>query len=615
VDPALAEPTPMQLGDLRQRLRAETRKLEAVRELGRVLGATQELDHLLAVLLEKVCEIMDAERATIFLRTDAGDELRSTLSQGGQIAEIRLKLGDGIAGWVAQSGATVNIPDAYGDPRFHPEVDQRTGFRTRSILCMPMPDHQGRIIGVVQVLNKRGRPFDVDDEGLLATVAVHAGISIENGKLYQSVVQKNQALLTAQSALSQRVRELDLLVEIEREASASVDLDEFLDRLLGRAMQLLNAEAGSVLLRERTSGELFFRSARGEGAEHLVKMKIPAGIGIVGWVALHKKSLLVNKPEHDARHDLFIAEKIGVPARNILAVPLLHVGSDDGEALGAFEVLNKVGGPFSDEDLKLLMLIAGQASKAIVLARNRAERLTSERLASIGQMMSSVLHDLKTPMTIASGYAQLAAQCEEADQRERYAGLIVRQFELMSSMTREVLLFARGESNLLVRKVYLHSFVDVVRQQLEREFAGRKIELSIDARYVGAAHFDEDKIFRVVHNLARNAMQAMEGGGTFTMTLDSDGTDLIMIFADTGQGIPEAMQGRLFLAFATSGKADGTGLGLAIVKKIVDEHQGRISYESRTGAGTSFRISIPLARPEPSGVHVLPSTDAPAPQS
>ena len=104
-------------------------------------------------------------------------------------------------------------------------------------------------------------------------------------------------------------------------------------------------------------------------------------------------------------------------------------------------------------------------------------------------------------------------------------------------------------------------------------------------------------MFRVIHNLARNAAQAMEGGGTFRITIDTDGPELAMTFADTGPGIPEAMAGRVFEAFATAGKRDGTGLGLAIVKKIVDEHHGRISYESQRGVGTTFRVALPLARP------------------
>jgi len=589
--------------ELEQQLRVEKKKVDAVRQLGRVLGATLDLDRLLVVLLEKVTELLDAERATIYLVTDGGRYLESKIAQGGAIATIRLKTGEGIAGWVAQSGATVNIPDAYADPRFNQSVDQKSGFRTHSILCMPMPDHKGHTIGVVQVLNKRLGPFSADDEALLATVAAHAGIAIENSKLYLSVLGKNAALLSTQDQLRQRIAELDLLFEIEREASAALDPDELLSRLLSRAIQLVDVEAGSILLREKSSGELFFRTAQGHGADSLKRMKLPAGEGIVGWVALRKEPLIVNDPAHDARHDLYIAEKIGVPARNILAVPLLPPrapGDEETASLGAIELVNKRETDregFDESDLRLLTLIAGQVSRAITIARNREERLHSERLASIGQMMSGVLHDLKTPMTIISGYAQLMAQSDEPAQRGQYAELILKQFDLMSSMTRELLQFARGESQLLVRKVYLQKWIPEVRAQLEREFAGKKVELVVEVRYKGTAYFDENKMFRLIHNLARNSSQAMEDGGRFAITVDTDGPELTMSFADTGAGIPEAMQGRVFEAFATSGKRDGTGLGLAIVKKIVDEHHGRIRYESKAGVGTTFRVALPLARP------------------
>jgi signal transduction histidine kinase len=230
-----------------------------------------------------------------------------------------------------------------------------------------------------------------------------------------------------------------------------------------------------------------------------------------------------------------------------------------------------------------------------MIARSRETRLHEDRLAAIGQMMSGVLHDLKTPMTIASGYAQIMAHSDDAPTRHSYTDLILKQFDLMSAMTREVLQFARGESNLLIRKVYLQKFLEEVQQQLERELAPRGIQLSVDARYLGTAYFDELKLFRLIHNLARNAGEAMDAGGRFTLTVDREGSELVLTFADTGRGIPDAIRERLFEAFATSGKEDGTGLGLAIVKKIVDEHQGRITWESGA-SGTTFRITLPLER-------------------
>ncbi len=597
---------------LQVQLRAEEKKLALVQEIGQALSSALDLDRLLSLIMEKITILMEADRSTLYLFSDDGTELWSKVVQGGSVMEIRLRVGEGIAGWVGASGETVNIPDAYNDKRFQPAVDLRSGYRTSSILCMPMRNNLGATIGVIQVLNKAGGPFTSEDESLLSALASQAAVSIENSKLYHSVVAKNVQLIEAQEQLEQKSSDLNILFEIEEQMNAALDLDELLDRLLKRAMDLVGAEAGSIVLRERGTGDLYFRSAAGEAGEVVKRMRVPMGEGVVGWVTAQRQPLIVNNPTRDARHMGEFAEKIGFKPKNILCAPLMA----ETEVLGAIELLDKVEGRrgFDDTDLKLLVLIAGQASKAIQLARAKEERINQGRLASIGQMLSGVLHDLKTPMTIVSGYAQLMAQIDDAEQRGQYVEQILKQFDQMSAMTREVLAFARGESNVLIRKVFLHKFIEEITAHLKHEFAGKDITLEIHADYRGAAYFDEQKMLRVVHNIARNASQAMPSGGTFRITTHVESDRLIFEFSDTGGGIPAEMEGRLFELFATSGKKDGTGLGLAIVKKIVDEHRGVITYESHRGKGTTFKISIPLEKPaqlERTGEHGRASTEPP----
>ena len=574
------------------RLRIEERKLAALRELNRALATTVDLDQLLVLLLDKLCALMDAERVTLYLVE--GEALTSSITQGGEVAEIRLAMGEGIAGWVAQTNETVNLVDAYTDPRFHKEIDQRTGFRTTSMLCMPMPDSQGRALGVLQVLNKRARAFDGDDESMLATVAAHAGISVENSRLYVSVVAQR-------AELQRKVADLDLLLEIEHEVAAAHDLDDLLHRLLARAVQLVRSEAGAIVLRDPASGQMYFRSTVGGSGEATKRVKLAEGKGVVGWVAHERKPLIVNDPSSDPRHDQGVAEVLGFHPRNLLAVPLVQAAPEDGtlESLGAIELLNRVGRDGYDaEDEKLLLLIAGHASRALELARGKEARQQQERLAAVGQLLSGVLHDLRTPMTVVSGYAQIMVNTDDAQKRAEYSAAIQKQFDLMSAMTREVLEFARGESKLLVRRVYMQKFAEEIKEQLEPDLRARNVELVVDGRYVGVAWFDELKLVRAIHNLARNAAQAMPEGGRLTITIDSVEDQLRIDVADTGGGIPPELEGRLFQLFATSGKEGGTGLGLAIVKKIVEEHGGRIAYRSRAGEGTTFTITLPLQRDE-----------------
>jgi signal transduction histidine kinase/putative methionine-R-sulfoxide reductase with GAF domain len=600
---AVARPEPVdpRVAALEAELRREHKKMALVQDVGRALTSAHGIDALLAVIMEKITELMDADRSTLYLLSEDGTQLWSKVVQGADIVEIRLKVGEGISGWVAKSGNLVNIPDAYNDTRFQPAVDLRSGYRTRSILCGPMRNTQGAIVGVLQVLNKRGGPFLAEDEALLEALAGQAAIAIENAKLYHAMLAQNRLLARAKGELEQRSYELNALFEVEQELSTHAELDELLGRILRRTMTVLSAESGSVVLKERDGQTLRFHTVAGPAEERFAGLTLPVGSGVVGWVIARGEPVVVSDPNHDERHAADLARRLEVKPRNLMCAPLI----DGEEVVGAIEVLDhRADGTnvapalddpgFSESDLKLLVLIAGQVGKAIGLWRSRTERESKDRLASIGRMLAGVLHDLKTPMTIISGYAQLMAQTEEVAQREAYVDQILRQFDIMSGMAREVLAFARGDADIVIRKVYLHQFLDEVQTQLRAALAGRNVELEVRRGFDGTAYFDQQKMLRVIHNLARNAADAMPGGGKFTLSTEMHGETLVIEASDTGTGIPLEVQSRLFALFA-SGKRGGTGLGLAIVKKIVDDHGGVIDWTTGE-AGTTFRIRLPRGR-------------------
>src|SRR5207248_7076358 len=132
------------------RLQRELRKSRAIEEIARALGTTLDLDELLSLIMERVTTLMRADRSTLYLLDEQSGELWSTIAQGDSVREIRLSVGEGVAGWVAKSGLPLNIPDAYGDARFNEEYDVKSGVRTRSVLCLPLLNNRGRILGVIQ---------------------------------------------------------------------------------------------------------------------------------------------------------------------------------------------------------------------------------------------------------------------------------------------------------------------------------------------------------------------------------------------------------------------------------------------------------------------------------
>jgi signal transduction histidine kinase len=577
-------------------LRREQKKVALVQEVSRALSTVGDIDALLRLIMEKVTELMEADRSTLFLVTEDGRQLWSKVIQGNDVVEIRLDVGEGVAGWVAQTREIVNIPDAYADQRFQPAVDLKSGFRTRSILSVPMLGALGGLVGVLQVLNKADGPFTTADEELMTALASQAAIAIENARLYHSLVTQNQELSRARRELERRQRELNALYEVEKELSAALDLDDLLSRILAQAITVLGGGAGSIALVD-PDGALRFRTVQGPAAPRLIERTLPHGTGLLGWSIAHRTPVIVDDPAKDPRHARDIAIESGVRPEHIMIAPLV----DGEDVIGGIEIIDQRrtkregDGPWNEEDLKLLVLIAAQAATAISLARRRSEQSNRDRLASIGRMLAGLLHDLKTPMTIISGYAQLMAASDDAVQRDQYVEQIQRQFDLMAGMTREVLAFARGDTDLVVRKVYVNKFNEELTTQLTAATAGRSIDFALEPRYDGIAYFDEQKLLRVFHNLVRNAVEAMPTGGRLEVVVDKVSEQIQWTVTDSGPGIPPELRGRLFELFAT-GKKGGTGLGLAIVKKIVDDHNGTIAVESGSN-GTTFVIRLPLARP------------------
>jgi signal transduction histidine kinase len=582
------------VAELKAELEREQGKLRALQDIGQALGSTLDLDELVGILLARITRIMDADQATLFLLDESGSALWSRFTHGGRAQEIRFALGQGLPGWVAKTGRALNVKDAYQDVRFDSEWDRRTGYRTTSALAVPVKNHQGRTVGVLQVLNKRSGYFTLDDEGMLSALAAQVAVSLENSKLFLSVVGKNMELLETKERLEQKVRELDVLFEIAQVSASAARLDELLEGVLARAMHAIGAEAGSILMSDEHSGDLRFRCAVGGDPDAVRRLTIGADQGICGWVARNGEPQIVNDVRGDPRHSTEIANQVGYHPRSVLCVPLRL-----GDAQGALELLNKAHGRsnFTDDDLKLASVIAGHVSNAIDLAQARGRRERQERLSTIGQLLSSVVHDLRGPMTVISGYARFLEEEQDAARRGEYGEAILRQVETVNAMTGEILAFARGETNLLLSKVYLTEYFQELAEHLRHELEGRSVELELQLEDRGIAFFDPHKIRRALHNLVRNAVQAIgHAGGHIALGVRRDASGaLVLTCTDDGPGIPDEIRARAFESFTSHGKPDGTGLGLAIVQKVVQDHGGRIELNSRPGH-TVFTITLPQQR-------------------
>jgi signal transduction histidine kinase len=381
----------------------------------------------------------------------------------------------------------------------------------------------------------------------------------------------------------------------------ATSLDELFTGVLSEALRTSDALAGAFALRHHGTAVTHLYVMR-HGETKLLRTPVRAASGFTGVAMAEGEVVFTNDAQSHPANDRALDEILGEPCRACICVPL---EGEDGEAMGAIALYNKSltkndGQGFDEDDRALLLLIAANASTAIQLQLSREAREREERLTTIGRLLSGVIHDLKTPLTVISGYVQLMQHADKRDVREEYAELALKQFDHIGAMQRDVLEFARGEKTVLIRKVYLAKFFGDVREQLQMQLARLGVELVIDLADKGVARFDEGKILRVIHNLARNAAEAMaDKGGKFTIKVTREkekgahGEEgLVLTFSDTGPGIPKDIEHRLFQSFVTSGKKGGTGLGLAITKRIAEEHGGTVSVHS-SSRGATFKMRLP----------------------
>lgn len=572
---------------LEEAYRLSKRRLEAMRDVARTMAGRLELDELLRTIIGKVGELCDCDRASLFLVDEARGELWSRVSQGTEYT-IRLPIGRGVAGSVAKSGMAINLADPYLDPRFDASFDERTGYRTRTLVAVPIVSPEGKTTGVVEALNKRVGPFGVEDERLLEAVASEISVALKNALLFEEVTK-------SRAALERRVKELDLLVEVERALARAESVDALVAVTMERARSLLAADASLVGLVEGSSS-IAVRASFGDGGQADRQRLVPLGTGLLGHAISVEQAVRVADAAADARHAAAIAGELGLKPGPFLAVPLLAQQTGNGGAHGAIAVLRDQGRePFSGDDERILGLLAGRLAAALEEARRREKSKNEAQLERLGTMLAGIVHDLKTPMTVIAGYVQLMAIEDNAKERQGNAETVLKNCDQMTSMIKELLQFVRGESSILIRKVFLQQFTIEIDDMLRRLVAGKPgIALEVKAAYRGALRMDDLKMKRAIANLAKNAIEAMGDQGKLTFAIEQVGDQVEFSIADTGPGLPPEMEGRLFEQFATHGKKEGTGLGLALVKRIVDDHHGEVRVTSRPGEGATFRLRVPL---------------------
>ncbi|XP_049803168.1 dual 3',5'-cyclic-AMP and -GMP phosphodiesterase 11-like isoform X2 [Schistocerca nitens] len=337
-------------GRSQRRSRHELRHLdekELIFELVKDICNELDVRSLCHKILQNVSMLLHADRGSLFLVQGCASKRylvsklfdvcsRSTLQEMEKKDEIRIPWGTGIVGFVAESGEPVNIPDAYKDDRFNHDIDVLTGYKTRTLLCMPIKDFTGDVIGVAQVINKQTDTcFTANDEKVFASYLQFCGIGLRNAQLYeksQLEVKRNQVLL-------------DLARMIFEEQST---IEHMVFRILTHTQSLIQCQRVQVLLVHRASKGSFSRvfdfeanDLNGEDNDSRTspfESRFPINIGITGYVATTGETVNIANAYEDDRFDPSVDEGTNFKHKSILC---MAIKNSSGQIIGVIQLINK----------------------------------------------------------------------------------------------------------------------------------------------------------------------------------------------------------------------------------------------------------------------------------
>jgi signal transduction histidine kinase len=569
------------------RLRSRYERLQLLYQVGNVIHSTLEPQEALQLIVSEAVRLVRASSGSVVLINPTTDFLEIHASQNLPSAATRLKLrvGEGITGWVARNGKPALVGDVTQDPRY---VMARRGVRSE--LAVPL-EVNGETRGVLNVDSDRAEAFTTEDQALLQELALQAAKVIQNTWLYEQ--------------LRLKVHLFESLASVSRTINSTLNLDEALQAITREACVLMHARMCSLMMLDESREWLDLRASYGAGEAYIHKPRLAAGDSLLGVVARRKKPMQVANVQASTRYQqIEVARREGLVS--LLSVPLVFAG----QAIGALSVYTGRPYNFSNEEIRILSALAELSAIAIEKARlyervvDVEEQLRqNEKLSALGLLAAEVAHEIRNPLTVMKLlYHSLDLKFPDGDPRAKDARIIDAKIEQLNIIVEQILAFARTTEPELA-PVNLNELVDELGLLVRHKLANQNIRLVRQLHpELPVVLGDAPQLEQAFLNLILNAAEAMPDGGTLTIKSrparlprsSPRATHVTVEFRDTGGGMSKEVQQRAFTAVLSTTKAKGTGLGLAIVGRIIETHRGSIRIKSQLGRGTSIRITLPV---------------------
>ncbi len=570
-------------------LQARYERLLKVHQISNEIFSTLDSAQALRLIVTEAVRLVGGTSGSIALLNPSTGFLDIEAAQGlpERAPALKLKIGEGITGWVARTGRSVRIGDVSRDPHY---IMLEPGVRSELATPLLM---DGEVRGVLNVDSDRLDAFSEGDQELLDSLAGQATIVIRNSWLYEQ--------------LRLKARLFESLISVAQTINSTLQLGEALSVITREACQLMGAKMSSLLLLDDTRKWLDLKASHGAGDYYVSKPRLSVEDSLLGVVVRRKKAMQVENVQISSRYqNVNVARDEGLVS--LLSVPLMYGGG----TLGALNVYTAERHIFPNEEIRILSALAELSAIAIEKARLH-ERIVSmeeamrqsEKLSALGLLAAEVAHEIRNPLTVIKMlFHSLNLEFPAGDPRAKDTRVMSEKMEQLNRIVEQILDFARGNEPRPTR-IQLNSLVEDLKLLVRHKFSQHQIELTcvLDPA-LPLMMGDAAQLEQAFLNLSLNALEAMKEGGRLTITTrvesaaSKDDSGLVTIeFKDTGSGMSAGQKERLFSSLLKSTKAGGTGIGLAIVAKTVEAHRGQIKVHSSPGRGATFRLSFPALQP------------------
>jgi signal transduction histidine kinase len=567
-------------------LKERNARLSLLIEISNVIHSTLDPEEALNLILREAVRVMRASSGSAVLINPTNGFLEIQASQGlpPTAKQLRLRVGEGITGWVARTGQPACVSDVRADPRY-----VAINSKVRSELAVPL-EVEGEVRGVLNVDSSRLDAFSAADQELLQALSVQAAKVIHTTWLYEQ--------------LRLKARLFESLVSVGQTINSTLNLDDALRVITREGCQLMEAKMCSLLLLDDTRQWLDLKASFGAGEAYVQKPRLGVEESLLGMVMRRKKPAQVENVQTSNRYQhVEVARREGLVS--LLSVPRVF----GGEAIGALSVYTGVTHSFSNEEIRILSALAELSAIAIEKARlyerivDVEEQLRqNEKLSALGLLAAEVAHEIRNPLTVMKMlYHSLDLKFPAGDPRAKDTVIMGEKMDHLNRIVEQILDFARSTEPKL-SLVNVNELLDDLSLLTRHKLKNQNIQLTRRlAPSLPPVMADAMQLEQAFLNLVLNAVQAMPQGGRLTLTTRAVAapgggkpTHIAIDFKDTGEGMSEEQRRRAFTSLLSTTKAKGTGLGLAIVSRVVETHRGKVKIKSRVGQGTTLSVTLPM---------------------